>query len=345
MKSLLFVLFCIAAACVFTSCSVTQGSINPTSHYVFPNSNVTPLGSTSAHISKFGFILPPRFRARDLDKLYSQALSKHQGADIIIDNKVDSKNTFLFIFHFLSVSMSGTAAKMEVGKQDIGQANFVPDNSNTSQQQTSQNVVQQNSGQSQSAPVQQTQVVVTPEVIEPKAPKNPSRLGLQADFVSRDYMKPGFGFNAEFFIGQKISIAPSVNFFSTQTIDFGYGQGTYTSKQTAIYTDFHFYAVDKTINLYFITGLSYEVTKRSVTDYFSNGNLSELGAGGGVGLGGRFLSNRLYPFLEVKYMALKSLSYEEPYYSGSGSPVSVSQPTGNARLSWGLRFAMGKKRE
>jgi hypothetical protein len=346
MKTLLFALLCIVAAAVFTSCSVTQGSINPTSHYVYPNSNVTPLGSTTAQINKFGFILPPRFRARDLDKLYNQALSKHQGADIIIDNKVDSKNTFLFIFHFLNVSMSGTAAKMEIGKQDIGQANFVPDNPNMSQQQATQNGIQQNSEQSQSAAVQPLQIIPVPEekVFEPKAPKNPFRLGVQADFVRRDYMKPGIGFNAELFIGQRISVAPSLNLFSTQTIDFGYGRGSYTSKQTAIYTDFHFYAIDKTINLYFLTALSYESTKRSGSDYFFTANMSELGVGGGIGVGGRFLSDRLYPFVEVKYLTLKSLSYESPY-SASGSTVSVPQSTSNARLSWGLRFALAKKRE
>jgi hypothetical protein len=110
-------LFLIAA---LSSCSIKTGLVVTNSHYVYPNSNVTPLGTTSAEVKKFSVVIPPGFKARDVDNLYNQALSKHSGSDLIIDYSVDTKVTTFFIFHFLKTSLVGTAAKMEVGKQDIG---------------------------------------------------------------------------------------------------------------------------------------------------------------------------------------------------------------------------------
>ncbi len=106
---------------LLSSCAVRVGSVIPNSHYVYPNSNVTPLGHTYSEIKKTGVIIPPAFKARDVDQLYNTALSRHSGADVIIDYSVDTKITSFFIFHFLKTTLVGTAAKMEVGKQDIGQ--------------------------------------------------------------------------------------------------------------------------------------------------------------------------------------------------------------------------------
>ena len=116
-RTLLIIIGCL----VVSSCSLKIGSVVPNSHYVYPNSNVMPLGQTSSEIRKTGFIIPPAFKAQDVDQLYTTALSKHSGADLIIDYSVDTKITSFFIFHFLKTTLVGTAAKMEVGKQDIGQ--------------------------------------------------------------------------------------------------------------------------------------------------------------------------------------------------------------------------------
>lgn len=106
---------------VMSSCSIKIGTLVPNSHYVYPNSNVTPLGQTSSQIKKTGFLFPPTFKAKDVDQLYNNALAKYAGADLLIDYNIDTKITSFFIFHFLKTSIVGTAAQMEVGKQDIGQ--------------------------------------------------------------------------------------------------------------------------------------------------------------------------------------------------------------------------------
>ena len=113
----------VVVICSLSSCAIKVGSVVPNSHYVYPNSNVTPLGHTTAVIKKTGFIVPPSFKAKEVDQLYNSALSKHSVADLVIDYSVDTKVTTFFIFHFLKTTLVGTAAKMEVGKQDIGQAN------------------------------------------------------------------------------------------------------------------------------------------------------------------------------------------------------------------------------
>lgn len=118
--SLFRILGYFGVAFLLTSCSITIGTVVPNSHYVYPNSNVTPLGQTSSEIKKTGIIIPPAFKTQDVDKLYNDALAKQSGADVIIDYNVDTKITSIFIFHFLKTNLSGTAAKMEVGKQDIG---------------------------------------------------------------------------------------------------------------------------------------------------------------------------------------------------------------------------------
>lgn len=103
-----------------SSCAIRVGTVVPNSHYVYPNSNVTPLGHTYSEIKKTGIIVPPNFKAQDVDRLYNDALAKHAGADVILDYSVDTKVTSFFIFHFLKTTLVGTAAQMEVGKQDIG---------------------------------------------------------------------------------------------------------------------------------------------------------------------------------------------------------------------------------
>lgn len=332
-----------AGAGLLSSCSITQGSVVPTSHYVYPNSNVTPLGHTSAEVKKFGFILPPRFRARDLDRLYGDAMSRHQGSDILIDSKVDSRNTFLFIFHFMKVTIDGTAAKMEVGKQDIGQPGFVRNNDQVlSQPQTSQpaeNAPAQQQTQTTQSQVVQPQVTNTQpyreeRVKKERQPSKPARLFVQADYVKRDFVKPGFGLGGEFFIGGKVfALAPSINIFSSQRLDLGYALGTFEAKQTAVWFDQHYYFVNKKVGVYGLTTITYENSRFDKFEAGSSVFSSDHAIGGGVGLGlsGEFLNGRLIPFLELRYIALSAFGYEaemNPYWSAH-----------NGRLSWGLKYS------
>lgn len=332
-----------AGASLLSSCSITQGSVVPTSHYVYPNSNVTPLGRTYSEVKKFGFLFPPRFRARDLDRLYGDAMSRHQGSDILIDSKVDSRNTFVFIFHFMKVTIEGTAAKMEVGKQDIGQPGFVRNNDQVVSQPQTNQPAENTVGQQQQAQNTQPQVIqpqVTnalppreEKVRKERQPSKPARLFLQADYVKRDFVKPGFGIGGEFFLGGKVfALAPSINLFSSQRLDLGYAMGTFEAKQTAIWFDQHYYFVNNQVGVYGLTTITYENTK---FDKFDAGSMftsdHALGGGFGLGVSGEFLKGHLVPFLELRYIALGAFGFEaemNPYWSPH-----------NGRLSWGLKYS------
>lgn len=324
----------ILTALISTSCSVTQGSLAPTSHYVYPNSNVTPLGSTNAQISKFGIIFPPSFRARDLDRLYGNAMSRHSGANLIINNKVDSKNTFLVIFHFMKVTLSGTAAKMEVGKQDIGQENFVPADNDTPEQGQPQQVQSQSLEPSPEQPGYQPlpPAKEKEKIKKIREPLKPFQIGLQANYIKRDYLKPGFGVNAEIFLSKRLSLAPSFNVFPRQRIDIGFGMGTFEAKQSAFYTDLHFTIFDNIVSPYALASISYEntsITGATQEDVFSG---SELGLGIGAGISGNLLNRKLHPFLEVKYVAVSPITYVE----------STPEESLHARLTWGLKYSLGR---
>ena len=122
-KNIAILLTAVGFLAFLSSCTITSGSIVPTSHYVYPNSNVTPLGQTSASFSKFSILFPPKFTGEDSEALFNQALSRYPGADVVLDYKTDTKITMFPIFITLwkmDITVTGTAAKMEVGKQDIG---------------------------------------------------------------------------------------------------------------------------------------------------------------------------------------------------------------------------------
>ena len=122
-KKISLLLTAIGFVAFLSSCTITSGSIVPASHYVYPNSNVTPLGQTSASFSKFSILFPPKFTGEDSEMLFNQALSRYPGADVVLDYKTDTKITMIPIFVTfwkMDIVVTGTAAKMEVGKQDIG---------------------------------------------------------------------------------------------------------------------------------------------------------------------------------------------------------------------------------
>ena len=97
------------------------GGIVPTSQFVYPNSNVTPLGPTQSSKTKFCILIPPGWSIKDTRQVYNGALSKVPGANVLIDYKEDTTvSTYFFLFHTITYNLDGTAAKMEVGKQDIG---------------------------------------------------------------------------------------------------------------------------------------------------------------------------------------------------------------------------------
>lgn len=104
-------------------CSTEYGQRVISSHYVFPNSNVVPLGYTSAEISMRGFFIPKQITKETYEGLFNKALSRHEDADIIIDMGLDVTYTQIpipiFSIWITKMNINGTAASVEVGEIEL----------------------------------------------------------------------------------------------------------------------------------------------------------------------------------------------------------------------------------
>ena len=128
MKYLVPVALCLISAslCIFLGgCqTIATSDIMPASHFAFPNSNVKALGHVSAGVSKVSIYIPRQITAKDILIAMNNALAQQPGSDLLIDVKTDSKlriiNPLLYFpFYVTSYSIDGTAAKMEVGDQEL----------------------------------------------------------------------------------------------------------------------------------------------------------------------------------------------------------------------------------
>lgn len=108
---------------ILSSCTTTAGSYTNKSHFVYPNSNVEPLGNTKATITKSSFAIPPSLSRKDVENVIDKAISKRSGADILLDYKTNTSisNYGLgpLMYYKLEIAVEGTAAEMAVGKQDL----------------------------------------------------------------------------------------------------------------------------------------------------------------------------------------------------------------------------------
>ena len=110
-------LLCIVA---ITGCTTTtQVGISPQSHFSYPNSNVTPLGHVSGKSSSAGLFAAPGISAEKKEEAINNALAQQPGSDILINYTEVYKTTALFIIQVLAYLVDGTAAKMEIGKQEL----------------------------------------------------------------------------------------------------------------------------------------------------------------------------------------------------------------------------------
>lgn len=89
------------------------------SQFIYPNSNVTPLGPVTYSATKTSFFVPPHWKIEDTKAAYRNALAKAPGATALVDYKEDTTYTSILFFNSTTYSLEGTAIKMEVGKQDI----------------------------------------------------------------------------------------------------------------------------------------------------------------------------------------------------------------------------------
>lgn len=108
---------------MLVGCSTTYGHLVPASQFAYPNSNITPLGPTRAEVKKTTWMVPPNLKLADVKKCYNDALSKVEGANILINYKEDTKfTTFplgLFTFYTVRYTLDGEAARQTIGQQEL----------------------------------------------------------------------------------------------------------------------------------------------------------------------------------------------------------------------------------
>jgi hypothetical protein len=111
-----------AGFAVAYGCSFGFASLAPQSHFAFPNSNVIPLGHAEGSKSKLCGLLFINWGSPDGDdqeEATREALEQAHG-DILINVRTEA-STFMipYLFAICSTKVQGTAAKMEVGRQQL----------------------------------------------------------------------------------------------------------------------------------------------------------------------------------------------------------------------------------
>jgi hypothetical protein len=105
------------------------------------------------------------------------------------------------------------------------------------------------------------------------------------------------GVNGEFFVAEKISIAPSFNFLYSKTFDF-FGTEVKTTL-SEINADLHYYLLNSdAVGVYGLAGLNLLLSTAKV----GGESDSDTEVGANIGAGANFLnSGKISPFVEIKY--------------------------------------------
>jgi len=107
----------ILVGCI-AGCYSKFGSLEPNSHFAYPNSNVKAIGPVQASDWKLGFIFGRSIDKPFVMKVYNEAL-RTSGGDLIIDAKFDTSTLMLWPFSVTTLTLDGTAATMVIGKQEL----------------------------------------------------------------------------------------------------------------------------------------------------------------------------------------------------------------------------------
>lgn len=106
-----------------SGCSFKAGGTGAQTHFSFPNSNVEALGHVKAKKTRWSIIIPPTITNEDTIAVLNDALSQQAGSDLIINYKADTKMTTIPIPllspAWVTYSLEGTAAKMDIGEQEL----------------------------------------------------------------------------------------------------------------------------------------------------------------------------------------------------------------------------------
>jgi len=115
-----FLAIVVALAITLTGCTHSIGFFLPNSKFVYPNSNVEPLGNVYATESWTGLFFPQPLGVEEINYVMNTAL-RQKGADLLINYKMTvSVTTFPIIpIYITDLTVMGTAAKMTIGRQEL----------------------------------------------------------------------------------------------------------------------------------------------------------------------------------------------------------------------------------
>lgn len=101
-------------------CSMKFGMFLPNTRYAYPNSNVEALGHVEGTSQRMGFLGAPPIDKEMLDEAVNNAL-KQKGGDMLINIKMQAETLMIppIPVGWTTLKVSGTAAKMTIGKQEL----------------------------------------------------------------------------------------------------------------------------------------------------------------------------------------------------------------------------------
>lgn len=104
------------------SCTMGASSSYPASHFAFPNSNVVPIGRAKGSHTRLCGLLVVNWGAPDGDDQEEATLEalNRSGGDILINVRSDNRIFMVpYLFTLCMTKVQGTAARMEVGRQEL----------------------------------------------------------------------------------------------------------------------------------------------------------------------------------------------------------------------------------
>jgi hypothetical protein len=126
-----------------------------------------------------------------------------------------------------------------------------------------------------------------------------TRLGVQAGYGT-EIETLFFGFHGEFFLNEKVSLAPGFSFYLPQKVDIGGNE--VKSKYWELNGDVHYYfSKSGTASFYGLGGLNYLHAKTTYSDILNLPDESDGEIGINLGIGLNIEKGNTIPFFELKY--------------------------------------------
>ena len=109
-------------------CAMRAGTLSPSATFVYPNSNIEPLGAVSISKAKTKIMTAPSLSIQELELMYAEVLEQ-KGGNALVNTRMDTETKFVVVPLLIipipitivktKWTLSGIAARMTVGKQEL----------------------------------------------------------------------------------------------------------------------------------------------------------------------------------------------------------------------------------